>query len=143
MNISFLKKIIFRKIIFFWPYILNLKRSIVYYYFFFRVCLHISCWDNLDTRRPKDEWKHNESGCSLANEILSQEDIYWGQKSWVTWLQDGERSTKFFHTSTLIRRRRNTITRFKLSGENWCEDPRALKGFSPGLLWAALHHGTV
>lgn len=61
------------------------------------------------------------------NETLTQEAIYWCQKSRVTWLQDGERNTKFFHTSTLIRRRRNAITRLKLIGEDWCTDLKILK----------------
>lgn len=37
------------------------------------------------------------------DEILCQEAVFWRQKSQVSWLQDGERNTRFFHTSTLIR----------------------------------------
>lgn len=61
------------------------------------------------------------------DEVLEQEDIFWSQKSRVTWLTEGERCTKFFHTSTLIRRRQNNILRLKVLGEDWCEDQMVLK----------------
>lgn len=40
------------------------------------------------------------------NDILLQEEIYWFQKSRVQWLQFGDRNTKYFHSTTLIRRRK-------------------------------------
>lgn len=59
--------------------------------------------------------------------ILRQEEMFWKQKSRITWLKEGEQNTRFFHTFILIRRRRNNIARIKIDGENWCEDQRLLK----------------
>lgn len=42
-------------------------------------------------------------------EILLQEELLWLQKSRWDWLAAGDDNTKFFHSSTLIRRRRNRV----------------------------------
>ncbi|KAL8140657.1 hypothetical protein V2J09_006678 [Rumex salicifolius] len=41
--------------------------------------------------------------------ILEQEEILWYRKSREKWVPLGDRNTTFFHTSTIIRRRRNRI----------------------------------
>lgn len=46
-------------------------------------------------RKLKKEWM----------EVLIQEEVLWMQKSRVDWLHFGDRNTKFFHTTTLVRRR--------------------------------------
>lgn len=61
------------------------------------------------------------------NMILEQEETFWCKKFQVTWLKEGEQNTKFFYTSTLIRARRNQITRLKINGDSWCEDQNLLK----------------
>lgn len=43
------------------------------------------------------------------NKILRQEEVLGFQKSRVNWLALGERNTKFYHLTTLNRRRRNKI----------------------------------
>lgn len=45
------------------------------------------------------------------DEILRQEEVYWQQKSRITWLKEGERSANFFHKSTLILQKWNKILR--------------------------------
>ncbi|CAL8157860.1 unnamed protein product [Prunus armeniaca] len=47
------------------------------------------------------------------NEVLDHEALFWKQKSRINWLQGGDRNTKFFHLTAVIRRRRNKIKRLK------------------------------
>lgn len=42
-------------------------------------------------------------------EELKREELLWKHKSRVTWLTTKDLNTKFFHLSTIIRRRRNAI----------------------------------
>lgn len=66
-------------------------------------------------------------GATTVNNILEQEEIYWCQKCRVAWLKEGERNTRFFHTSTLICRRRNAISWLKISDGSLCDDLNVLK----------------
>lgn len=45
------------------------------------------------------------------------------QRSRVTWLRDGDANTKFFHQSTLQRRRRNKVLKIKDEEGHWVENP--------------------
>lgn len=47
---------------------------------------------------------------SQIEERNRQEEILWKQKSRIRWLKEGERNTKFFHSTTIQRRMHNTIT---------------------------------
>jgi len=63
----------------------------------------------------KDGYKeeHLEQEKQLLNQIEErnkQEEILWKQKSRIRWLKEGERNTKFFHSTTIQRRMHNTIT---------------------------------
>lgn len=53
------------------------------------------------------------------NDTLRLEEEFWKLKSCVNWLQHGDANTKFFHLTTLQRRRRNKITALKYTGGNW------------------------
>lgn len=50
-------------------------------------------------------------------DTLEQEEVFWRQKSRVTWLKEGERNTHLFHMSTLGRRRQNHITHLQIEGD--------------------------
>ena len=41
--------------------------------------------------------------------VLEQEEVIWFQKLREKWIAHGDRNTKFFHMSTIIRRRRNQV----------------------------------
>ncbi|KAM1134891.1 hypothetical protein ACFX19_044665 [Malus domestica] len=45
--------------------------------------------------------------------ILKQEETMWAQKAKVNWRQLGDKNTRFFHTMTTIRKKRNEIVRVK------------------------------
>jgi hypothetical protein len=48
-------------------------------------------------------------------ELLIKEKLLWKNKSRKTWLTCKDLNTRFFHTSTLIRRRRNVVDLLKTS----------------------------
>ena len=54
--------------------------------------------------------------------ILKLEEELWALKSRVGWVVEGYRNTKFFHTSTIVRRRANKIVRLRNSVGEWITD---------------------
>ena len=48
--------------------------------------------------------------------------MLWHQKSRELWLKEGDKSTKFFHLSTIVRRRRNNIDAIRSEEEEWITD---------------------
>jgi hypothetical protein len=62
---------------------------------------------------------------SIQNELdewLLREEIIWKQRSRELWLKEGDRNSRFFHLSTLIRRRRNSIKAIKNDQGSWLRD---------------------
>ncbi|OMO53282.1 Endonuclease/exonuclease/phosphatase [Corchorus capsularis] len=53
------------------------------------------------------------------NTLYDQEKVMWRQRSKVSWLKDGNRDSKFFHSIASSRKRRNAITRFRDDEGNW------------------------
>ena len=53
------------------------------------------------------------------NDILCQEEELWVQKSRINRLIEGDRNTAFHHMSTIVRRRRNRISRIKNDMGEW------------------------
>ncbi|KAF4357231.1 hypothetical protein F8388_017443 [Cannabis sativa] len=72
-----------------------------------------------------DEMAHSKARTDLE-ESLRREEIFWRQKSRVTWLKDGDRSTKFFMASTVTRRRRNYIQCMKNDQGESIEDMKEI-----------------
>ncbi|XP_057744587.1 uncharacterized protein LOC130962384 [Arachis stenosperma] len=68
----------------------------------------------------QDLWREYE-------DILIQEEILWFQKSRCKWIEFGDRNTKFFHGSTMIRRRRNKIVSLQDDNGNWVTDKATLE----------------
>lgn len=46
-------------------------------------------------------------------EISKLEEEFWAIKSRITWLVEGDKNIGFYHTSALVRRRRNCISCIK------------------------------
>ncbi|KAG5562963.1 hypothetical protein RHGRI_005637 [Rhododendron griersonianum] len=61
------------------------------------------------------------------NNILTQEEVLWFQKSRAKWIVHGERNTRYFHMSTIIRRRKSKISMLKDNNNIWTEDPLTIK----------------
>ena len=53
------------------------------------------------------------------NDWCERGELKWKQKSCELWLREGDHNLKFFHLSTLVRRRRNQITEILLPDGNW------------------------
>lgn len=53
------------------------------------------------------------------NETLKQEELLWMQQIRISSLRLGDKNTKFFHTSTLIRRKRNKVVSRSDEHGNW------------------------
>jgi len=56
------------------------------------------------------------------NDVLKQEEIIWYQMSRENWVKLGDHNTSFFHTQTLVRRKRNKIQGLFLENGKWSTD---------------------
>ncbi|XP_057444610.1 uncharacterized protein LOC130736850 [Lotus japonicus] len=54
----------------------------------------------------------SEASKELDN-LLEQEEIWWGQRSRATWLKHGDKNSKFFHQKASQRRKRNMIEQLR------------------------------
>ena len=59
--------------------------------------------------------------------VLFEEETLWFQKSMCKWISIGDRNTKYFHLSTLARRRRNCILALRDALNAWVHDLETLK----------------
>ncbi len=55
-----------------------------------------------------------------------QEEAFWKQKSHMHWLKEGDRNTKFFHSSTLKKRASSTIRELEDDQGNMIRDAAGL-----------------
>ncbi|GAU42748.1 hypothetical protein TSUD_77850 [Trifolium subterraneum] len=58
---------------------------------------------------------------------LYQEECLWFQKSRSKWITDGDRNTKYYHSKTIVRRRRNKIISLRNEDMTWVEEPEILR----------------
>lgn len=59
--------------------------------------------------------------------VLFQEEVLWYQKSIAKWLQFGDHNTRFFHGTTVVRRRKNKYDILEDDEGNWVGDQDQLK----------------
>lgn len=60
--------------------------------------------------------------------ILVQEKLLWCQRVRHKWVHFGDRNTKFFHASTLVRKKRNKVEALRNEDGDWITDEEAIKG---------------
>ena len=56
------------------------------------------------------------------DDLLLKQEIFWAQRSRVSWLKHGDWNTKFFHSKASQRHKRNFILGIKNQQGNWVED---------------------
>lgn len=79
------------------------------------------------SREQERNWSHSLS--LLETEVkqelletLTQEELFWHQKSPRKWIRDGDRNTRFFNISIIHRRNRNKIDHLQNDLEEWIGD---------------------
>jgi hypothetical protein len=60
-------------------------------------------------------------------DILPQEEILWYQKSREKWVRFGDLNSKFFHTRTVVRRKKNKIHGLFVGNGDWCTHQETLQ----------------
>lgn len=68
-------------------------------------------------------WKQYE-------ELRDSETMLWKQKSREKWIQEGDRNTKFFHLTTMVRRRKNKIDGLFDALGAWSDSPVVMKSIA-------------
>ncbi|MCH92036.1 RNA-directed DNA polymerase (Reverse transcriptase), partial [Trifolium medium] len=62
------------------------------------------------------------------SDILEKEELMWFQRSRAKWLCDGDRNTRYYHTKTVSRRRKNNVLMLKNEEGQWIDDVDQLQG---------------
>ncbi|XP_050378368.1 uncharacterized protein LOC126795602 [Argentina anserina] len=57
--------------------------------------------------------------CDELEAAWAREELFWKQRSRVSWLLEGDRNTKFFYVTTVYRRNKNRISSLCLDNGNW------------------------
>ncbi len=67
--------------------------------------------ESLEAEKPIKEELHS---------LLEQEDLKWRQRAKESWLQFGDRNTKYFHACATQRKKRSQILKIKDLVGQWC-----------------------
>lgn len=77
--------------------------------------------------RMKEHWGQRDwNGWNLLrgelHEAYKEDEAYWCQKSRIQWLKEGDKNTKYFHASTIQRRKANHIGLLEKESGGWCQN---------------------
>ncbi|KAG7547784.1 Ribonuclease H domain [Arabidopsis suecica] len=86
-----------------------------------------SVQDLLDLQQTDDLLEREAALIKEFDVVLEQEEVLWFQKSREKWIELGDRNTSYFHTSTIIRRRKNRIEALKNEEGQWVSDKQQLE----------------
>ena len=56
------------------------------------------------------------------DDLLQKQEIYWAQRSRISWMKHGDRNTKFFHFKATQRRKKNHISGIQNAHGQWVEE---------------------
>ena len=76
------------------------------------------------------------------DELLMKQEIFWAQRSRVSWLQHEDKNTKFFHAKASQRRRGNHIQSIKDRDGNWVEEIEDIVGVATNYFDSLFNAGT-
>lgn len=62
-----------------------------------------------------------------TDSVLHQEEVYWFRKSREEWIASGDRNTRFYHASTMIKRNGNRIGVLKNAKGEWTSNTHYLE----------------
>ncbi|XP_022574359.1 uncharacterized protein LOC111215241 [Brassica napus] len=84
--------------------------------------------DRILGENPNDDLLVKEAALLKDLEVvLEQEEVLWYQKSRDKWISFGDKNTKYYHTSTIVRRKRNRIEMLKDENGRWIDQPEELE----------------
>ncbi|XP_013607689.1 PREDICTED: uncharacterized protein LOC106314355 [Brassica oleracea var. oleracea] len=79
-------------------------------------------------RNPTDDLLLREAGLQkVFDVVLEQEEMVWYQKSREKWIVFGNRNTNYYHTNTIVRRKRNIIEMLKDDVGRWVDQSEELE----------------
>lgn len=72
-------------------------------------------------------WNLEKKVTNEYNNILAQEELFWKQESRNLWLQEGDKNTKNFHLSTIVKIRRNKLEGLENEVGQWIDSKEDMK----------------
>jgi hypothetical protein len=61
------------------------------------------------------------------DELLFREEMMWLQRSWIAWLKEGDRNTKYFHRKAMYRAKKNRISKLMADDGHLTKDKKVMQ----------------
>jgi hypothetical protein len=81
---------------------------------------------SIQTAVLEDTWEEEHRLNDEINNLLEREDLKWRQRAKESWLQFGDRNTRYFHACASQKKQRSHILRIKDSTGRWCSTEKAV-----------------